>query len=205
MGMDMSYIKEILTEGEKIVYSARVHWIAFWTPVSYLLLGVFFFFDGMGWMIRSFGLRGLNRNLGFTKIVHDIEAATGFGAHQIVAASFFVLFVIYLYLRIVRYFTTEIGMTNRRVVVKVGWMRIDSVEILLDKVESIMLHQSNLGRLLNFGSLAFVSGSLGGTSIRWVSKPRAFHKAVQNQISSPDSDDKECPPESGSEPPETDV
>lgn len=61
-----------------------------------------------------------------------------------------------------RYFG-EFAVTNQRVIVKVGLISRTTVELNLGKLETVAVDQSLLGRLLGYGSVAFVGsgGSLG--------------------------------------------
>lgn len=77
----------------------------------------------------------------------------------------------------VRYKSTELAVTTKRVIVKHGFIRRRTVEINLNKVESIQVDQGVLGRVFNFGTLV-VSGT--GTShapISGIAEPMAFRKA----------------------------
>lgn len=77
----------------------------------------------------------------------------------------------------VRYKSTELSVTTKRVIVKHGFIRRRTVEINLNKVESIQVDQGVLGRVFNFGTLV-VSGT--GTShapISGIAEPMAFRKA----------------------------
>ena len=78
--------------------------------------------------------------------------------------------------------TSEFGITNKRVIVKVGFIRRNSLEILLDKVEGIQVNQTILGRILGFGSIT-VSGT-GGTKnpFHLIDKPLEFRMKLQEQI-----------------------
>ncbi len=49
--------------------------------------------------------------------------------------------------------TTEIDVTNRRIVYKRGFIKRHTVEMNMDKVESVDVDQSVLGRLLNYGDI----------------------------------------------------
>jgi uncharacterized membrane protein YdbT with pleckstrin-like domain len=77
--------------------------------------------------------------------------------------------------------TTEFAVTNKRVLAKTGWIRRQTLELLLLKVESISVHQGILGRLLNFGVVT-VTGT-GGTkeSFKAITDPVAFRSKI-NQI-----------------------
>ena len=62
----------------------------------------------------------------------------------------------------VRVRSTEIAITNRRVIAKFGFIRRSTVEINLERVEALRVEQGFLGRMLNFGTI-FISGA--GTSV----------------------------------------
>ena len=62
----------------------------------------------------------------------------------------FILFIVTGIGSLVSYVTSEFGVTTKRVLVKVGFIRRSSLEILLNKVESIQVHQGILGRILKF-------------------------------------------------------
>lgn len=82
----------------------------------------------------------------------------------------------------IRYYTSEYAITNKRVIVKLGFIRRQTVELLLNKVEGIQVNQDILGRLLGYGSL-YIIGT-GGTRdpIALVSDPIAFRNHVQQQV-----------------------
>jgi uncharacterized membrane protein YdbT with pleckstrin-like domain len=84
----------------------------------------------------------------------------------------------------VTYTTSEFGITNKRVIVKVGFIRRNSLEVLLTKVEGIQVNQGILGRILDFGSIA-VTGT-GGTRDPFhnIDAPLEFRRKVQEQIAS---------------------
>jgi uncharacterized membrane protein YdbT with pleckstrin-like domain len=84
----------------------------------------------------------------------------------------------------VKYITSEFGITNKRIIVKVGFIRRKSLEILLNKVEGIQVNQGVLGRIMGFGSIT-VTGT-GGTKdpFRTIRAPFEFRKKAQEQIAS---------------------
>ena len=73
----------------------------------------------------------------------------------------FGLGLIFLAVAYVRYKSVELAVTTKRIIVKHGFVRRQTVEINLNKVESLQVEQGLLGRLFNFGTL-IVSGT--GTS-----------------------------------------
>jgi len=78
--------------------------------------------------------------------------------------------------------TSEFAVTNKRVLMKVGWIRRHSLEVLLSKVEGIQVHQGILGRILGYGSIV-VSGTGGAKDpFPRIASPLDFRKRVQEQI-----------------------
>jgi uncharacterized membrane protein YdbT with pleckstrin-like domain len=57
---------------------------------------------------------------------------------------------------------TEIAITNRRVIAKFGFIRRHTIEINLEKVESLRVEQGLMGRVLNYGTI-FIGGT--GTAL----------------------------------------
>ncbi|MGC4061342.1 MAG: PH domain-containing protein [Aquabacterium sp.] len=77
----------------------------------------------------------------------------------------------------IRYKTTELAITTRRVIVKFGFIRRSTVEININKVESIQVDQEVLGRMFDFGTLVIAGGGTTQAPIPGISKPMAFRKA----------------------------
>lgn len=75
--------------------------------------------------------------------------------------------------------TSEFAVTNRRVLIKVGWLRRRSLELLLQKIESISVNQSLTGRIFNFGTIG-VRGT-GGTheTFSRIRQPLIFRRQVE--------------------------
>lgn len=53
----------------------------------------------------------------------------------------------------IRYATTELAFTNKRVIAKYGFISRKTVEINLAKVESMQVDQGVIGHIFNFGTL----------------------------------------------------
>ena len=109
----------------------------------------------------------------------------GGGEDAAVAGVLFILIgIITAISSFINYKTSEFGITNKRVVVKVGFIRRNSLEVLLNKVEGIQVSQGILGRILDFGSIT-ISGT-GGTKdpFHKISAPLEFRRKAQEQIAS---------------------
>jgi len=81
--------------------------------------------------------------------------------------------------------STEIAITNRRVIAKFGFIRRHTVEINLEKVESLRVEQGLMGRFLNFGTI-FVGGT-GSTiePIRDIADPLVFRRKFMEATNRP--------------------
>lgn len=74
---------------------------------------------------------------------------------------------------------SEFVITNRRIIIKTGFIARETFEMNLSKIESVNVDQSFLGRILNYGSITIIGS--GGTkeSFHKISRPMAFRKAFQ--------------------------
>ena len=108
---------------------------------------------------------------------------TGGGDTASAGGLFIIIAVITGIASLINFKTSEFGITNKRVIVKVGFIRRNSIEVLLNKVEGIQVSQGILGRILGFGSITV--GGTGGTKdpFHKISAPLEFRKRAQEQIS----------------------
>lgn len=83
---------------------------------------------------------------------------------------------------LINYLNSEFAVTNRRVIIKMGFISRNSYELLLNRIEGIEVEQSILGRLLGFGTI-IVRGTGGSKEIfNRIEDPIQFRKSVQEQI-----------------------
>lgn len=82
--------------------------------------------------------------------------------------------------------SSEFAVTDKRVIIKVGWIRRRTLETMLAKVEGVGVDQSLSGRLLGFGTIT-VTGT-GGTREEFdrIADPLEFRRQVQAAISAAD-------------------
>lgn len=85
--------------------------------------------------------------------------------------------LIFLIMAYVRYKTTELAITTKRVIVKHGFVRRRTIEININKVESIQVDQEILGRMFNFGTLVISGAGNPQAPITGISSPMEFRKA----------------------------
>jgi uncharacterized membrane protein YdbT with pleckstrin-like domain len=149
----MRYVEKNLTEGERIMYTARRHWIVLAGPAI---------------AAAFFGLPGL-----FLLFVPDARIG-GFVMLSIAGAFF-------LYGWLARN-GFEFAVTNRRVVCCKGVVSIATDEIFLDKVESVFVNQTLVGRWLNYGNIT-VRGTGGSWEpFKGIENPLFLRRHVQEQL-----------------------
>jgi uncharacterized membrane protein YdbT with pleckstrin-like domain len=152
----MSYVRKNLIAGENLIYETGVHWcVLFWPFVIALVMiagGIALF------VLATF--------------VGKIEVGT-------LLIGFALLYVLYA---VMKRGATEIAVTNRRVMIKTGMASRRSLEIMLQKVESIAIEESTWGRMLGFGTV-MIHGT-GGTPepFRKIAHPNVFRQRVQEQV-----------------------
>ena len=77
----------------------------------------------------------------------------------------------------IRYLTTELVITNKRVIAKFGLISRSTIEINLQKIESIQVNQGILGRIFNFGSIVVSGAGNPQAPIPGISSPLRFRRA----------------------------
>ena len=82
---------------------------------------------------------------------------------------------------LIAYKTSEFGVTSKRVIVKVGLVQRQTLELLLRQVEAISVDQSIMGRVFNYGSVT-LSGTGGVRGVfHNIAAPLDFRRKIQSQ------------------------
>ncbi len=132
----MPYVDRVLQEGESVRHIARISWV---TYLPGLLL----------WAVAGI-LAGL---LPSQPALHFFVLT--------VAAIVFIIGTILLARAWFHRVTTEIAVTDRRIIYKRGFVRRYTVEMHMDKVESVDVDQSILGRMLDYGDVIIHGTGVG--------------------------------------------
>ena len=136
----MSYAQSVLQPGETIVATGRLHWTIYWPAIVSFVAGV---------AVLALESRYTPQ--------HDVLiAATGL--------VFSVLFAVTLFRAWFARWITEIAVTDRRIIYKRGFIWRHTEEMNMDKVASVDVDQSILGRMLDYGTI-HVIGTGGGQSV----------------------------------------
>ena len=77
----------------------------------------------------------------------------------------------------ISYKTTELAFTNKRIIVKKGLVSRQTIELNINKVETIQVDQGIFGRIFNYGSLIISGAGNPQAPIKAISNPMAFRHA----------------------------
>ena len=149
------YIDEILQPGEKVLYSTNVHWV--------------FYLPAIAAWILALVLLVLSRATATEGIILLCLSASA------------VVAIVALYWTAKAWFhrwITETDVTNLRVVHKTGFIKRRTFEMSLDKVESVDVNQSILGRILNYGDVTILGVGEGMETISTIASPLAFRNFI---------------------------
>lgn len=149
------YIDEILQPGERVLYSTNAHWIFYFPAI-------------LAWIVALI-LFVLSRQT----IVEGLVLLCLVGAGLAALGA--------LYWTVKAWFhrwTTETDVTNLRVVHKTGFIKRRTFEMALDKVESVDVDQTILGRILNYGDVTIRGVGEGIETIKTIASPLAFRSSI---------------------------
>ena len=75
--------------------------------------------------------------------------------------------------------TSELVITDRRVLIKVGFIQRHTFEMFISKIESVAVFQSMLGRMLNYGTVTIRGTGGSSESFATIAAPLPFRDAIQ--------------------------
>ena len=140
----MPYIHKTLSEGEVVEQFLKYHWF-------FMIYPIFLLVTGLSIAILHF--------LYFSNLIES-------NLVLYLSYPFFIFSFIKFITRFIERWTTEQALTNKRVFRKVGLIRRDTDELVYEKIETVAVKQSILGRIFNFGEVEFTG--TGGMYIRFI-------------------------------------
>ncbi len=190
----MSYIEQSITGNEKVLVIGRFHWIYMAGALFWLIFGLIgcliVLGFGMWWKVHS-GMNILYPNLpahmfwqgwsavveaqgGYVTAIRDINTYVRLGAF-----GFLVLgMLLFAHMMVIRA-TTEIAVTTQRLVIKEGVIARHVDEMNIDRIESVHVTQSVLGRMLNFGTVMVRGMGVGEIVLPPLAEPVNFRNAIE--------------------------
>lgn len=156
--MKMSYIDTNLSSNESVIYRGRVSLLSM---LPTLILGGFLLLTGIPLALTT-----------------PSDAHSGAQGGAVIAGIGALLIASVLVKRL----STELALTNRRVIAKFGFISRRTVELTLPRLESVQVRQGVLGRLLGYGSIILAGAGNPQAPIPYIADPLAFRRAVTDAI-----------------------
>ncbi len=155
----MGYVERVLQPGEKIRLATTVSWTTYLPGLVLCVIGIIIFFMRPGPEVAAF----------LYMLVLLIAAVLFLAGLALAAQAWF------------RRITTEVAVTDRRIIYKRGFINRHTVEMHMDKVESVDVDQSILGRLFNYGDVIIHGTGETVEPLRAIDRPLEF----RNQVTAP--------------------
>ncbi len=168
----MGYLESLLGADEQVVFVARHHWTALARrALGYLLLvllGLVLAVAGnlfAGPLLRQLGLQ--------------LDQMQEVVARAVLVLVLLVYPVVSLVVRYIWWRGDQFIVTNFRVIHLRGVFAKRVIDSSLEKVNDVVLYQSFLGRLMDFGDIEILTSSdIGVNKVTRIARPLAFKKAM---------------------------
>ncbi|HEX4112964.1 MAG TPA: PH domain-containing protein [Stellaceae bacterium] len=154
----MSYTEKVIQPGENVRFSGHVHWIVYLRGVVIVLLGVI-----VAVILRRFD-PSPSGDISIPALV-AIAAGLFFGAISLAAAWW-------------RRLTTEVTVTDNRIIYKRGFIRRHTFEMNMNKVESVHVNQSVFGRMFDYGDIVIRGTGSSFEPLALIAHPLDFRNYV---------------------------
>jgi uncharacterized membrane protein YdbT with pleckstrin-like domain len=151
----MSYVQSVLQPGETVRYVSDIHWKIYIPGFLLLVLAAVLYWVGV-----------TPAAAGASWIWHGI-------ATVVLACAAVAIFIAWF-----RRWTTEVAVTDRRIIFKRGFISRRTIEMHLDKVESVDVDQSILGRIFNYGDILIRGVGEGIEPLKDIESPIEFRNNV---------------------------
>lgn len=90
--------------------------------------------------------------------------------------------ILFILLAIINVTSTELAVTNKKVIGKAGFIRRVSIDLPLEKLESVNIDQGIIGRILGYGRVSIRGIGGNNVSIPYVKKPMDFRRVVMGLL-----------------------
>ena len=91
---------------------------------------------------------------------------------------FFMIAIFWAIFRALVFITTELALTNKRVIAKSGIISRNVIDVSLSKVEGVTYNQGIIGRIFGFGSISVRGTGVGQVPIKFIAQPEHFKHEV---------------------------
>ncbi len=171
----MLYVQQSLGTDEELIHVGEFHWMYTVQAFMAILWGV------LSSIIVIVGAVYAYTQLGkFPPGLNPLEAVRYL--HPGVRIAAFVVFILGIFsfaqMMVIKA-TTEIAITNTRLVFKRGLVARQVGEISIDRIEGVNVLQSVLGRIFDYGRIAVRGMGVGEVVLPSIADPIAFRRAIE--------------------------
>jgi uncharacterized membrane protein YdbT with pleckstrin-like domain len=156
---NVGYIERSLGKSETLLYKARFHQLYFtaaWTMVGSMAVLA---------LAAAYSLR--------------TSTSSGYGILMLIA----IVALAWGLTRLIPIWTTEIGVTNQRLIVKRGWLSLSTDELQLRAIEQVNLNQGLVGRVFDFGRVDVHGTGVDDVRIPSIAEPLELVKKIEDAAS----------------------
>ena len=171
----MLYVEQSLGPDEELVHIGKFHWMYTVQAFTAILWGI------LGSLLIIFASVFMYVQMGtFPEGVPWLEGAKYIHPGlRIFAFVVFILGLLSFAQMMVQKATTEIAITNTRLVYKRGLVARSVGEISIDRIEGVNVLQTILGRIFGYGRLAIRGMGVGEVILPPIEDPIAFRKSIE--------------------------
>lgn len=162
----MPFPDNVLAPGERVVVHSHPHWVVLAWPSIVFLLAV-----AIG------GTAG-----GLVSTSNSLSPTAKSTLWIIIAVVWLVLVVWFVIKNLVNWMTTHFVVTDRRVMYRNGIVTRSSVDIPVDRINSVEFRESLLDRVLGAGTLQIESASSDPLSFNNIPQVRNVHKLLYHEV-----------------------
>jgi uncharacterized membrane protein YdbT with pleckstrin-like domain len=179
--MALDYVRQSLTEDEELVHVAHFHWFYTFGAVLNIVFAVIL---SAGIIIGVIKLQGVLPGDFFSLDVPpdagwiDVVQAVHPGVKIIAFMVLVMGFMRYAHMMIIKA-TTEIAITNKRLIYKRGLVARYVGEMNIDRIEGVNVLQGVWGRIFNFGRVMVRGMGVGEVVLPSIEDPVKFRKAIE--------------------------
>jgi uncharacterized membrane protein YdbT with pleckstrin-like domain len=150
----VAYVNSVLQPGETIKVIGRLHWINY--IKAFLLLAI-------AGALLLYGMQDANK----------VQRTATYIGWLVLAVAVVMLLADWFKRQM-----TELSVTTHRVIYKTGFLRRHTVEMNMDKVETVNVDQSITGRILGYGTIHVLGTGQGIEGLRRIAHPIEVRTAI---------------------------
>ena len=172
----MSYIQNILSEDEKLIWRAHLHWVymakGFLWLFLFSIIGIlfdYFLWQNTGRYTAPESVHILGRN-----IIINISLF-----EWICVAGGIMLFLVYY----LKYISTEILLTDKRILYKTGLIAVKAEELELQEIKEEKVNHGWFGYTLGYGTVHLDCRFVDDLDLPVIGNPTGFIKALYKERS----------------------